>query len=129
MGDADNIVYRSSWEREAFKWCDWEDIVLQWSSEEVHIPYSPPTGNKMRMYYPDLLIKLKGGKMLLVEIKPESETKEPMPWENNYERKIEKFNVNAAKWTAAEEYAEEKGWEFQIWTERAMRKVGILPDP
>ena len=38
-GDAKDVVYRSLWEKHAFKWCDNNPKVIKWSSEEVIIPY------------------------------------------------------------------------------------------
>ena len=37
--DPDNVVFRSLWERNAFKWCDNNSSVKYWVSEEVVIPY------------------------------------------------------------------------------------------
>jgi hypothetical protein len=31
-GDVDNVVYRSMWERNAFKWCDNNPNIKHWSS-------------------------------------------------------------------------------------------------
>ena len=38
-GDPLNVVYRSLWEREVFKWCDRNPKIKTWSSEEIIIPY------------------------------------------------------------------------------------------
>ena len=38
-GDPTNIVYRSMWERHCFKWCDESSDVVEWSSEEIVVPY------------------------------------------------------------------------------------------
>ena len=34
-GDSTQIVYRSSYELRFMKWCDFNDSVLQWGSEEI----------------------------------------------------------------------------------------------
>ena len=34
---------------------------------------------------------------------------------------------NQNKWDAANEYAKDRGFEFQIWTEHTLQKMGILP--
>jgi hypothetical protein len=31
------------------------------------------------------------------------------------------------KWKAANEYAKDRGWEFQIWTEKTLTEMGIMP--
>jgi len=38
-GDANGIVYRSLWERNAFRWLDENDSIVAWNSEEIVIPY------------------------------------------------------------------------------------------
>jgi len=31
------------------------------------------------------------------------------------------------KWEAANKFAKDRGWEFQIWTEHTLRSNGIMP--
>ena len=31
------------------------------------------------------------------------------------------------KWKAAESYAKDRGWTFEIWTEKTLIKMGIMP--
>ena len=47
IGDYKNVVYRSLWERQAFKWCESNTRVKSWNSEEVVIPYKCKTDNKI----------------------------------------------------------------------------------
>ena len=81
MGDARNIVYRSSWELHFLKWCDRNDAVLKYASEEFSIPYVSPVDNKVHRYYPDFIIKVRqkdgGIKTIMIEIKPEYQKQEP----------------------------------------------------
>ena len=58
-GDSTNIIYRSMWERRCMKYFDVNPSVLQWSSEEVVIPYYDSMSKKVRRYFPDFLIKVK----------------------------------------------------------------------
>ena len=51
IGDPTNIVYRSLWERRFMIYCDNEDNILSWGSEEVVIPYVSPIDNKVHRYY------------------------------------------------------------------------------
>ena len=37
-GDPTNVIYRSMWEHNAFKWCENNAQVKSWSSEEIIIP-------------------------------------------------------------------------------------------
>ena len=32
------------------------------------------------------------------------------------------------KWEAANDYAKDRGWEFQIWTEKTLKSMGILKE-
>ena len=38
-GDYANVIFRSLWERNCFRWCDENPKVASWSSEEVVVPY------------------------------------------------------------------------------------------
>ena len=49
-GDASNIVYRSLWERKFMKLCDSNSNILEWSSEEVIIPYKSPIDNRFHHF-------------------------------------------------------------------------------
>ena len=39
-GDHRNIIYRSLWERKFMNYCDLNENVLEWASEEFWIPVS-----------------------------------------------------------------------------------------
>ena len=41
-GDYRNIIYRSSWEKVFMSYCDKNDNIIEWGSEEVIIPYRSP---------------------------------------------------------------------------------------
>ena len=41
-GDPDKIIYRSLWERKFMVYCDRNDAILEWGSEEIIIPYISP---------------------------------------------------------------------------------------
>ena len=56
-GDISNIICRSSWENKFCSWCDLNENILEWGSEEFFIPYRAPDG-KVRRYYPDFIIKV-----------------------------------------------------------------------
>ena len=81
VGDVNKITYRSSYEVRFMKWCDLNDGVLQWGSEEVVIPYISPMDNKQHRYFVDFFIqvKTKDGviKKYLIEVKPFRFTQEP----------------------------------------------------
>jgi len=128
-GDSSNVVYRSLWEKHCFKWCDDNADVKQWSSEEVVIPYLYEVDRRYHRYFMDLKIVYKSGKTVLVEIKPAKELSPPTG-NKRTKRYINEgltYVKNMNKWEAAAEYAKDHGWEFQIWTEKELTAMGIMP--
>ena len=78
-GDIDNIIYRSLWERKFMVYCDEEDDIVEWGSEELVVPYLSPLDRKRHRYFPDFYIKTKNGDKFMVEIKPKKYTRPPRP--------------------------------------------------
>jgi len=130
QGDADNIIYRSGWEARCFSWCDNNPSIKKWSSEEIVIPYLYEVDKRYHRYFVDLKIMFKDGKTVLVEIKPEIQTAPPKYTGRKTKRYINEgmtYIKNMNKWKAAENFAKDRDWEFQIWTEKTLRSMGILP--
>ena len=50
-GDFTNVVYRSLWERNVFRWCDDNPKVKGWSSEEIVVPYYYEVDKKYHKYF------------------------------------------------------------------------------
>ena len=130
-GDVDNVVYRSGWERFVMKWCDENTNVTAWVSEEVVIPYICQTDKRPHRYFMDFAIQFTDGKKILVEVKPFKETQRP---ENKPGKRRQTllnegmtYIKNQSKWHAAKEYALDRGWHFEIWTEKELTAMGILP--
>lgn len=127
-GDVKNIIYRSSWELKFMRWCDTNEKVLEYSSEEFFIPYFDPTTKKVRRYFPDFLVKYitKEGitKKAIIEIKPLRETKEPVLSKNKKKKTILNETLtyvkNQAKWKAAEEFCKDNLMEFRLITENEL---------
>lgn len=130
-GDPTQIVYRSSWELRLFSYLDAHESVKKWGSEEFFIPYKSPLDNRMHRYFPDVYVEQINSngelKKILIEIKPEKETRPPLieqklTSKGNLSRKylteVAKWGVNDAKWKAAREYCLDRGWEFHIMTEK-----------
>ena len=46
-GNPNNIICRSSWERKFCRYCDLNEQVLEWGSEEFYIPYISPVDNRV----------------------------------------------------------------------------------
>lgn len=126
-GDPTNCVYRSLWERRFMQYCDTNESILEWSSEEVIVPYRSPLDGKIHRYFVDFWIKTKDSdskeKCILVEIKPKNMTEKPMI---NESKKMSKSSIikmrdwiiNSTKWEAAKNYCADRGWEFKILTEQ-----------
>lgn len=126
-GDPTKIMMRSSWERRFAKWCDTHESVVQWSSEELVIPYISPVDNRPHRYFPDFEVKIrdKNGNVVdyIVEIKPLAQTMPPKDSKRNKKRLLEEtatYAVNAAKWKAAETYVKQRGKQFIIITEKTL---------
>jgi hypothetical protein len=125
IGDANNIIYRSSWELSFMKWCDRSENVLSYGSEEFCIQYFDPTTNKVRRYFPDFIIKMKEKngtiKKYVIEIKPKKQTIEPKETKGKkkktYINEVMTYTKNVAKWKAATEWCKDHLIEFKILTE------------
>jgi hypothetical protein len=128
-GDHANVVYRSMWERQCFAWCENNSEIKEWSSEEIVVPYYYEVDKKYHRYFIDLKITFNNGKTILVEIKPEKETAPPKRPDKTkrYLNEALTYVKNQNKWQAANEFAKDRGWEFQIWTEKTLEKLNILP--
>lgn len=127
MGDLTNIIFRSSWEKKFFIWCDNNPNILRWSSEEIIIPYRCPTDDRIHRYFPDARIDIKTKdneyKTYLIEIKPFAQTLPPKKQKRKTKRYITEvytYGKNEAKWKAARQYAKERNWEFLIITEKEL---------
>ena len=123
-GDPTNIIYRSLWELKFMNYCDKNENILIWSSEELWIPYKSPVDNRYHKYFPDFYIKYKNtsGKIVesLIEIKPAKQVKGPTPQKSKskkYISEVVEYAKNMAKWEAAKEYCNDRKWEFKILTE------------
>lgn len=112
------IIYRSSWELTACRMFDQHQNILQWASESVKIPYYNPVSRKQTVYVPDFLIMFedKHGKQKveLIEIKPKRETF--MESAKTMQDKLA-LAINAAKWQAAQKWANRHGMVFRIVNE------------
>lgn len=127
LGDFNNIWYRSSWELKFLHWCDTNPGIINFSSEEIVVPYVSPKDNKIHRYYTDALIKTKdiNGNIntYLIEIKPFCQTmppKERMRKTRTYLNEVMTWGINNAKWEAAKKLCAIKGWEFKIITEKEL---------
>lgn len=122
-GDPTNIIYRSLWERKFMVYCDKNENVLEWSSEEIALPYKSPLDNRIHRYFPDFYIKVKEGNKIqkyLIEIKPKKQVREPKMQTKktkSYIYEVTEYAKNQAKWKSAQEFCEDRQWKFKIITE------------
>ena len=123
-GNVDNIIWRSTWELKLFKYLDKNQNILEWSSEELSIPYRSPKDGRIHRYYPDVVVKVKtpdgNTKTMMLEVKPSAQTKEPKVSKRKTQKYITEvmtWGVNQAKWKSAQEYCADRGWEFKLITE------------
>ncbi len=127
-GNSSQVIYRSLWERKVMVYCDRNDKVIEWGSEEVIVPYLSPMDGKIHRYFPDFFIKYtdKRGNIRksVIEVKPMRETKEPVVTKKKSKKTliIETTNYirNQAKWKAAREFCKDRKLEFKIMTEKEL---------
>ena len=126
-GDPNKVVYRSLWERNAFRWCEDNPKVKLWNSEEVVVPYVSTVDKKLHRYFVDLLIQMDDKQTYLVEIKPKNQTIAPKKRRKTkkYINEVLTYAKNNDKWEAADQFAKHKGWKFQVWTEETLKNLGI----
>jgi hypothetical protein len=127
-GDPTNIIFRSSYELKFMEYCDLNESINEWRSEEFFIPYISPIDGKVHRYFPDFFVRYKDkhgeNRTLVAEIKPEKDLK--MPDQNpkrktkSWAFKVKTWVVNEAKWKAAKEFCEDRKWEFKILTEKEL---------
>ena len=126
-GDPTNLIYRSLWERKFMVYCDKNQNILEWASEEIAIPYRSPIDNRVHRYFPDFYMKVKetNGKIknYVIEVKPAKQTippKKPKRQTKGYIREAYEYAKNQAKWKMAKEFCADRQWEFKVVTEKEL---------
>jgi hypothetical protein len=127
LGDPTNIWYRSLWERRVMVHLDSNPNVIQWSNEEIVIPYLSPIDNRWHRYFPDFFVRTKNRDGLvestIIEVKPASQAKPPPKRSRvtkQYIREVATWGINEAKWKAADEYCKDRNWKFVVVTEKEL---------
>ena len=126
-GDPTNIIYRSLWERKFMRYCDINENILEWGSEEMYVWYRSPADGRAHRYFPDFYIKVKEStgqiKKYIIEIKPQRQTTpppKPKRQTKGYLREAFEYARNQAKWKAAKEWCLDRGYEFKVLTENEL---------
>lgn len=124
LGDPTNVWYRSLWERRVMVHLDGNPNVIEWSNEEIVIPYLSPVDGKWHRYFPDFFVRIKSREGLteamILEVKPKSQSVPPKVQNRvtkRYIREVVTYGINEAKWKAANEYCKNRKWKFMVITE------------
>lgn len=129
-GNPTNIRYLSSWELQTHRFLDNNPNILEWSSEEIAIPYYHPYKKnfdgtpKITRYFPDYWVKYKNRRNQIVqeiwEVKPDKQTRPPRKSKNKKQNLYEQatYNINLAKWDACNKFCNKYGMKFRILTEK-----------
>jgi len=104
------LFFRSSWEEKVIQHLDIDDTVLSFEVEPFSIEYLHK--GIMKNYIPDFLIEY-NDKKLLVEVKPEI---------------FVDYEINIDKFQAAQNYCNEKGLAFEVWTEKQIQTLITTSD-
>lgn len=131
VGNPEQCLYRSSYERHFMNRCDGDDNVLKWSSEPFTIPYICPITGKKKNYlidfYARMIIETGEVQDFLIEVKPKaklikpiSPKKETLKKLKNYNYQVKEYLTNIAKFAAAKNYALKIGHKFIVITEEQL---------
>ena len=125
VGDPKKIVYRSLLERRFMRYCDLNQDILYWASEELPIRYFNPIDKKFHRYFPDFVVKTSKQKKYMIEVKPSRQIGKPKPPKKktkSYMRESFEYIKNQAKWQAAKSYCDDNGMQFKVITEKDLGK-------
>ena len=121
VGNTKQIVYRSLLERRFMRYCDLNEDILYWASEELPVRYYNPLDKKYHRYFPDFIVKTVNNEKYMIEIKPSRQVTKPKPPKKktkSYMRESFEYIKNQAKWQAAKSYCDDKGMKFKLITEK-----------
>lgn len=97
------IHYRSGWEKDVYECLERMEEVVAFKAEPFPISYW--FKGESHHYLPDILVSYADGRQELWEIKPARQTTLP---------------INEAKWAAAAEFCQVRGWEFCVKTQKGI---------
>ena len=125
VGNTKQIVYRSLLERRFMRYCDLNEDILYWASEELPVRYYNPLDKKYHRYFPDFVVKTVNNDKYMIEIKPSRQVVKPKPPKKktkSYMRESFENIKNQAKWQAAKSYCDDNGMQFKLITEKDLGK-------
>ena len=94
------IHVKSSWEKKFALKLDEDKNVLNFQYEPICIRYNYK--GRKRNYYPDFLVRMKDGDILIYEVKP---------------KKLMNYGKNKPKAASGRRFCKKMGWEYKIITE------------
>ena len=111
------------------RWCDDDEAVKRWQSEEKAIWYYDPIQKKNRRYFPDFIVEYERRDGItvqeMVEIKPHRHVvgppENPKRKTQAWVKSVMTYATNMAKWKAARKYCEDRGMSFRIITEKELK--------
>lgn len=125
VGNPDNIVYRSQWEKTFMDYLCQSPKVHRWNSEDLVIKYINALDGRVHEYYVDFYVEIiktdETVEKYWIECKPYSQTIPPKQGRNNktYQYQLETYIRNQSKWKYAKAEAERCGAKFRVLTERS----------
>ncbi|MEI6287603.1 MAG: TnsA endonuclease N-terminal domain-containing protein [Bacillota bacterium] len=93
------------------------DDVVAFCEQPIIIEYDNPSEKKRARYYPDAMVKLANGSIIIVEVKPKWTKNGGREWENP---------VNLAKWQEAEKFCQKMGYGWLV-TDVRTAKIDLIP--
>ena len=124
LGDPTTVWYRSLWERRVMVRLDDDPNVIEWSNEEIIIPYLSPIDGRWHRYFPDFFVRVKNRhgvqEAMILEVKPLKQAVPPQVKRitRQYIQEVATYGINEAKWKAATEYCKDRNWSFKVITEK-----------
>lgn len=115
------ITIRSNFERKFAKFrLDDNPNVVEWTSEDIRIPYIYECTGRKHSYYPDFYFKLANGSEWIIEIKPHYQTQAP---KKQNPKRLAAYLKNRNKWDYADAFVKTlresgRNIEFGIITEK-----------
>jgi len=154
LGNPQECIYRSSWEKRFCVYLDHLDRVKKWGSEleSLTIPYQDLDG-KWHKYFPDFYVVFTNPKdmnnelQVIIEIKPKIEIHPkfvstdqvtgkpklniPKSFKNlkayeNFEYQLLMYQKNRLKWDAAFKWCKDRHMEFWLIDEIKLKELKIL---
>lgn len=121
VAESKTIIYKSSLEQRFMLYLDKNPNVKWWKYEPAPIKYYDASTQKVRKYFIDFVVCVKGSpdKIFYCEVKSKKETVKPKNPNNVKDNLL--YLKNVSKWTAASRHCAERGYEFKLVTEDQLK--------